>query len=164
MCGSDGNSYPNICGLNCEKQKNPSLIIAYKGPCEENPCGCSKVYRPVFGINRNICTLNCAQNDCSERCICPRLINQLCGSDGQNYANPCFLGIESIEKIGLTPICYGPCEICLRSCRCTRKSQPVCGTNGGTYLNECLLFFARNNNPNLRKYHDGPCRVPRSLY
>lgn len=33
VCGSDGETYPNKCEMECVQKTNPELTIAYDGPC-----------------------------------------------------------------------------------------------------------------------------------
>lgn len=66
VCGSDGQTYRNECGLNCHKQMfNEFLTVQYQGLCQlEPPCVCSALVKPVCGSDGNTydndCLLNCA--------------------------------------------------------------------------------------------------------
>ncbi|KAJ2945672.1 hypothetical protein O0L34_g507 [Tuta absoluta] len=74
VCGSDGETYPNNCYLNCARFSNPNLIVKYYGECQQAmrtvrntfPCDCARDYSPVCGSDgqtySNECTLNCERN------------------------------------------------------------------------------------------------------
>ena len=73
VCGSDGKTYANICGLNCAK-----VPFSYNGPCkpivpvpdDDINCAvtmCSQNYEPVCGNKlmtyKNICLMKCVYKD-----------------------------------------------------------------------------------------------------
>ena len=73
VCGSDGVTYGNLCGLETAKCQFPdrNITVVYEGACEEKcPKVCKKDFKPV------------------------------CGSDGVTYPNLCTLELENCENSG----------------------------------------------------------------
>ncbi|XP_047992439.1 serine protease inhibitor dipetalogastin-like [Leguminivora glycinivorella] len=138
VCGSDGETYPNGCMLDCAAQTHENLRLSHGGPCRsqaETSCICTFEYKPV------------------------------CGIDGTTYPNKCALGCERARNPVLIKLHDGPCETkeelkvakpSLPTCTCTRNFEPVCGTDGVTYSNMCLLKCAAQTKP-LGKKAEGPC-------
>ena len=82
-----------------------------------------------------------------------------CGTDGNTYANQCFLETAICKdpslRLASDGECYAPCP---RPCTVDyRVYKPVCGTDGITYSNQCLLEFAICENPSLQLASDGAC-------
>lgn len=143
QCGSDGNSYPNMCTLEqaaCESKGEVSL--AFAGECNQAPETETKC--------NTMCTLE---------------IRPQCGSDGRSYVNLCMLELaacNSDNKISLkhsgkcnevqTPVTLPgklrkiaeETEPENSQCNpvCPRDYSPQCASDSTTYDNLCLLDFA----------------------
>jgi hypothetical protein len=127
VCGTDGNTYGNACGLECHSKENPGLKLskAHDGECDKTKkvkraaeCGCQFKFAPV------------------------------CGTDGKTYDNENCLEVE-VTKCGTvidSPIkkahdgeCKTPIKVSETLCGCPDSFAPVCGTDGKTYPNaECM--------------------------
>jgi len=93
-------------------------------------------------------------------CLCPRIRDPVCGSDGRTYSNKCLLECAQKKNPDLKLVHKGPCQDDREvKCMCPRKIySPVCGSDGKTYSNNCLLECAQKKNPDLKLVHDGPCK------
>lgn len=132
FCGTDGNTYHNLCSLKCAQKKNRRLGIARYAACEPLIIrSCDDKYSPV------------------------------CGTDGNTYENQCYLDSEAYQHIKpLEIVCFAACEDCKdrsKRCKCAREYKPVCGSDGISYLNECFLKFAKRQHPRLRKVCNRRC-------
>lgn len=130
VCGSDDETYPNECWLNCQMLKRKDLKLKHIGQCE---CACSRVYFPLCGSDDNTysneCAFNCAkkinrnlavkfEGECSEvhilpimpECICPEMYEPLCATDGNTYSNECQLRCEQGRRSGLKFKHFGACD------------------------------------------------------
>nr|XP_045585762.1 serine protease inhibitor dipetalogastin-like isoform X1 [Procambarus clarkii] len=127
VCGTDGKTYSNQCTLDVAACNNPQLHLrtAYQGECRpQNQCNsvCPQIYQPVCGTDgktySNQCTLDVAacnnpqlhlrtayQGECrtSNQCgsFCTLQYDPVCGTDGKDYSNSCFLGIAACRNPGL---------------------------------------------------------------
>ncbi|XP_075972512.1 serine protease inhibitor dipetalogastin-like [Anticarsia gemmatalis] len=141
VCGNDGRTYSNECVLKCISASNvanhlPAVLIKSRGECPRKPCSC------------------------------PKILKQVCGSDGYTYANECAVNCENARRklIGLDPISIqyaGPCR--RPYCICSDVIIPVCGTDGRTYRNICVLqCVSRINqsqgNPPIFAQYGGACK------
>merc|ERR1712029_713866 len=72
--------------------------------------------------------------------FCPMMLDEVCGTDGQTYGNPCMLDRErQCNNADLKVANPGKCP-CMVAC--PMMFDPVCGTDGVTYGNECALKAA----------------------
>ncbi|XP_014677544.1 PREDICTED: serine protease inhibitor dipetalogastin-like [Priapulus caudatus] len=90
VCGTDGNTYPNPCMLECAaREQGIRIRVDHDGECQE--------------------TTTVAP------CTCPRSIRKVCGTDGNTYQNQCLLECSAREQgekiyiaaIVLTKPCHG---------------------------------------------------------
>ncbi|KAJ8712520.1 hypothetical protein PYW07_005362 [Mythimna separata] len=85
VCGTDGVTYSNQCGLNCQKQRNAGLEVKHMGQCVE------------------------ASTEAFQ-CMCGRDKKPVCGSDGNTYSNACLLNCATAKDSSLFIANYGPCD------------------------------------------------------
>uniref|UniRef100_A0A7M5X3C1 Agrin-like n=1 Tax=Clytia hemisphaerica TaxID=252671 RepID=A0A7M5X3C1_9CNID len=79
--------------------------------------------------------------ECKPNLLCPWTKQVVCGTDGKDYRNMCYLLQERCRSGDTVTLAYhGPCDTG-RSCRqyCPLTYQPVCGSDGQTYSNKCML-------------------------
>ncbi|XP_048006959.1 serine protease inhibitor dipetalogastin-like [Leguminivora glycinivorella] len=119
VCGTDGNTYSSLCYLECVKRKQSQggqvsvrITVSSSGRCPEQPC------------------------------ICPAVVDPVCGTNGWTYPNRCQLECDSArhQRYGYPPIYVKSLGKCPGSdCGCAEYEQLVCGTDGRTYGNPCKL-------------------------
>ncbi|NWQ80113.1 IOV7 protein, partial [Columbina picui] len=165
VCGSDGFTYENECGIcayNAEHHTNISKI--HDGECKQTPIpDCSKYPKVV--------------RDGKVLVSCPRNLSPVCGTDGVTYDNECGICAHNGEHRTHVGKKYnGQCrqETSEINCsqypsrifkdgkahvRCPKILLPVCGTDGFTYDNECGIC-ARNakHGTQVKKSHEGRCK------
>jgi len=169
VCGSDTRTYSNPCMLRCARDQGYSklgsdLVMAHTGPCA------SEVQERTLAVER-------------DPCICSRVFEPVCGTDGETYSNDCTLNCAKASgtstKGGELAVAYaGECMESFVSeavaapvaapCICTFLLHPVCGNDGETYANDCTLNCARkqklsSKGADLVMVHSGPCHEESNL-
>ncbi|XP_017771018.1 PREDICTED: serine protease inhibitor dipetalogastin-like [Nicrophorus vespilloides] len=190
VCGSDGKTYSTKCQLECLSKGSPdsNLRIVKVGECEskEEVCRCPMNLAPICGSNGqtypNKCDLECVQRktrdanlkiayegECKQRevkevpCICNRMFQPVCGSDGVTYGNRCEFDchVKRTRNTDLKIVMQDECNTVYRAgdeCNCPRIYKPVCASNGQTYSNECQCkCFASTAKIDLRVVKEGEC-------
>ncbi|XP_058449409.1 serine protease inhibitor dipetalogastin-like [Malaya genurostris] len=115
-CGSNGHRYDNACYLQCAAKEVPGLEMADDEVCadESLPEGEEgvKLFKMKFWLLTTLvimASLGTSKGDCDH---CVMIFVPVCGSDGQNYDNECFLKCWALETPGLhivdDAICNGP--------------------------------------------------------
>lgn len=186
VCGNDGNTYPNLCSLLCQRTSNSDINIANEGACSQTvttTCSCPKELIEVCGSDgityNNPCELNCATaknsmlrlsyfGKCDHGgvnvvenvpCVCTADYKPVCGTDGKTYPNKCSMLCQRGANPSIEVGSEGPCPSAVNvvSCTCEEQKVPVCGSDGNTYKNPCLLNCATITNPMLRIAQFGKC-------
>jgi len=120
VCGSNGKTYGNDCEAKCDGFK-----VNHKGfcsrPSQDNTLSVFRRRRLIKRIPKS--------------CVCPKLLNPVCGSNNKTYTNECEANCKKIT-VFTSGECQGkkPTE---GPCICPKLINPVCGSNGKTYNNEC---------------------------
>ncbi|XP_074603565.1 agrin-like [Brevipalpus obovatus] len=154
VCGSDGQTYPNLCALKSHGcWKKLDISVAYSGPCQT----CANLQCNNYAS----CELdpNTGKPVCQCPKVCLREENPVCGSNGKTYENECELRMSSCHIQTNIKILYrGPCgaDLC-RGIKCNfdavcrdgecicdmncddEKVEPMCGDDHITYANVCEI-------------------------
>ncbi|KAJ8036311.1 Serine protease inhibitor dipetalogastin [Holothuria leucospilota] len=178
VCGSDGQTYSNMCQFENAVCENPELVLANHGECEPE-CGsdfCTTEYDPVCGSDgqtySNMCQFQNAvcenpelvlanHGECEPECgsdECATDYTPVCGSDGQTYNNLCHLTNAACDNPDLTLEHEGECKPECGSDVCSLDYTPVCGSDGQTYNNLCHLTNAACDTPDLVVEYEGECK------
>ncbi|XP_017782605.1 PREDICTED: serine protease inhibitor dipetalogastin-like [Nicrophorus vespilloides] len=127
VCGSDGITYGNLCGLKCKQRTDSALTLAYHGECKtvvekrsEEPCNCTSEYSPV------------------------------CGTDANTYNNLCMFVCARKNDPSLFLLYHGICKKGEKPVQmCTLEYFLICGSDGRTYTNRCEYEFNTRINKDL---------------
>lgn len=157
VCGSDGNTYDNLCMAQCA-----GVVPVFQGICNFG-CICFAVLEPLCLVPdqttfQNECVFGCkrptgAQDNlllpgaCDGSCAhCTSEPATVCDVSpegaGNEYQNSCYA-----QCSGVTQWQAGTCDevagdLDAATCGCTDASDPVCGVDGITYDSMCLLECA----------------------
>ncbi|XP_010211992.1 PREDICTED: serine protease inhibitor Kazal-type 5 [Tinamus guttatus] len=168
VCGTDGFTYENECGLCAHNGKHRAHVgKKHDGKCKQT------VPSPELDCSQYPSR---ATKDGRARIACPKILDPVCGSDGFSYDNECGICAHNLDHgTDVRKSHDGRCKTkalpldCSRYLTSTSQSgeavtacpfilQEVCGTDGVTYSNDCALC-ARNLELgiNIGKKHDGRC-------
>ncbi|NXD22265.1 IOV7 protein, partial [Spelaeornis formosus] len=166
VCGSDGYTYDNDCGICAyNEEHNANITKMHEGSCKESvDVDCARYQTQTTKDGKMLVS-------------CPRDLNPVCGTDGATYDNECAICAHNAEKrthVGKKH--SGRCreKSAELDCskfparkvnggkdlvRCPRILLPVCGTDGFTYDNDCSIC-AHNvqHGTDVKKSHDGRCK------
>jgi len=143
VCGSNGRTYNNYCGLLVSSCLNGyNIDVVHKGECQ---------YKPECSI------------------VCIQVWEPVCGSDGKTYGNACHLDVASCRKgYSIDMVHEGECQnksecsslfLDFFSCLFAQGINPVCGSDGKTYNTKCDLDRAScRNGYSIDMVHEGECQ------
>jgi len=148
VCGDNGQTYSNECQANCQDRE----IVKYCS-CEQETCMLNDIMIENGTLQPK--EIEEPEPEPKKPCICARILQPVCGVDGETYGNPCVAACDDIE-IAKNCSCDDECESLIEEdadydpemprkadpapkfCACGRDYRPVCGVNGKTYSNECM--------------------------
>ena len=156
VCGSNGQTYQNMCYL-----AKAGQTFAYKGWCKGSTASATSTATSTFQVD----LLAFVQDDKNgfdtsgglvQQCLCNSTFNPVCGENGVTFMNYC-----RANCLGVAPVHYGQCGAfaygldTTKTCTCDNTLVPVCATNGITYANNCVseCFDAEYKT-------DGYCELP----
>lgn len=91
-------------------------------------------------------------------CVCTKIYQPVCGSDGVTYGNYCQLKCQQGSNQNLYKAYNGECEEDEdEGCFCPLYYQPVCGSDGNTYGNACQLGCQQLIDNSVYQVSDGEC-------
>ncbi|XP_062500515.1 agrin-like [Corticium candelabrum] len=187
VCGSDGNTYGDLCDMQVEAcMRHKMITVIHAGPCEY-----SSFLRLFFYLESCKDDSDCSDYGlCNQQyhlCMCARSCPQgytVCGSDGSTYDNPCEMQVEACMRREMITVIhagpcincnktsdcsdYGDCDLkthrcwCIRPCPPANNSTRICGSDGKTYPNTCQMEITSCQQHRLVTVaHQGPCHINR---
>ncbi|NWI56032.1 IOV7 protein, partial [Calyptomena viridis] len=170
VCGSDSFTYDHECGICAyNAEHNTSVAKIHDGECKENVAVDCRYPKKTT-------------EDGKVLVFCPKILNPVCGTDGNTYPNECELCAHNAEKgthVGkkhsgqcrqktseLDCSQYPPIKIegGKALVRCQKILRPVCGTDGFTYGNECgICAHNVQHGTEVKKSHEGRCKEESAL-
>nr|XP_034834643.1 serine protease inhibitor dipetalogastin-like isoform X2 [Maniola hyperantus] len=137
VCGSDGRTYPNRCGMDCDPKNRGNVKLLHEGECRSK--------REVAA---------------ESVCFCPYNYLPVCGTDGETYSNECSLKCKDNVEVAYRGVCKSKREVEYDppACFCSYENDPVCGSDGRTYDNMCALECEGEK---VQLAYKGDCRVKR---
>ncbi|KYO22918.1 ovoinhibitor [Alligator mississippiensis] len=163
VCGTDGVSYSNDCGICVHNSKHEADIgVRHQGQCQQGllPEDCSKYPSRTT-------------KDGKVLVFCPRIYSPVCGTDDVSYSSLCEICAHNLEHgahIGKKH--DGECKKDIQKLNCSQYLSSaeqgtacplildeVCGTDGVTYASECTLCaHNREHRTSIDVKHDGTCK------
>lgn len=107
----------------------------------------------AFLVVMAICAASCeATENPKVDCVCSKLLEPVCGSDGNTYGNRCLAECNQVSITSEGPCPNPTADNEEKPVVCPLNNLPVCGSDGVTYGNDCFRKAA-----GVLKSHDGEC-------
>nr|UST29448.1 agrin [Haliclona caerulea] len=167
VCGSNGKTYPNRCGLRVAAcVANKRITVASEGACPQTTPAPTPAPNcdPVICASPNVCKLVNGQSKCICSKFCTLEFEPVCGSNGVTFPNRCGVRVGACEaNKRITVASKGACppKITCANVRCAANTRckmiggkpvclpcpdacpkiykPVCGSDRVTYSSECEM-------------------------
>ena len=164
VCGSDGVTYPNSCGLLMAQCKKPELKQVREGPCKPyvTPQPTPKLTpKLVVDSCEDLGLCNKSTKPTVTPSPTPRLIIDSCEDMGKCPRSPIPTTVRPTPTTAPPkPWCpnSGAKQASRKLLRCRSDAPKVCGSDGVTYQNSCALLMAQCSKPNLKQVCEGACK------